>query len=131
MSAVQKIARVMKLPDGLQLYRGLGGLMDLPDRFWASDCHGCRGYAEWGFLSTTSNRATAIEYSGVKDGRPLAMLLQLTVGSVDRGACIAEFSQYPGEVCRLLCTLPPAECWGTRGRPPRTRLCFAAQPNVL
>jgi hypothetical protein len=89
----------MKLPDGLQLYRGLGGLMDLPDRFWAADRHGCRGYVEWGFLSTTSNRATAIEYSGVKDGRPLAMLLQLTVGSVDRGACIAEFSQYPGEVC--------------------------------
>ena len=33
-SAVVKIARVMKLPSGLELYRGLGGLMELPDSFY-------------------------------------------------------------------------------------------------
>ena len=90
-SAVQKIARVMKLPEGLPLYRGLGGLMELPELFFGPDKDGCRGYVEWGFLSTTSNRSTAIEYPGVKDGKPLAMVLQVTVGSVDRGACIADF----------------------------------------
>ena len=29
-SALQKIARIMKLPVGLKLYRGMGGRMDLP-----------------------------------------------------------------------------------------------------
>ena len=33
-SAVVKIARVMKLPSGLELFRGLGGLMELPDSFY-------------------------------------------------------------------------------------------------
>ena len=33
-SAVVKIARVMKLPPGLELYRGLGGLAELPESFY-------------------------------------------------------------------------------------------------
>ena len=39
MSAVQKISRVTKLPDGLKLYRGLGGMI-LPRQFWEhySEC---------------------------------------------------------------------------------------------
>ncbi len=60
-SAVIKIARAMKLPSGLELFRGLGGLTELPDSFFRVDANGCRGYAEWGFLSTTSNRAVAVE----------------------------------------------------------------------
>ncbi len=60
-SAVVKIARAMKLPPGLELFRGLGGLMELPDSFARPDANGCRGYMEWGFLSTTSNKAVAIE----------------------------------------------------------------------
>jgi hypothetical protein len=54
-SAVQKIARVMKLPEGLKLYRGMGGLMDLPQSFFHSDEQGRKGYVEWAFMSTTSN----------------------------------------------------------------------------
>ena len=61
LSAVVKVARVMKLPEGLELFRGLGGLMGLPESFRRADEHGCRGYMEWGFLSTTSHRATAIQ----------------------------------------------------------------------
>jgi hypothetical protein len=60
-SAVIKIARVTKLPAGLELYRGLGGLAQLPDSFFQTDANGCRGYAEWGFLSTTSNETIAVE----------------------------------------------------------------------
>ncbi len=60
-SAVVKIARVMKLPSGLELFRGLGGLMALPDSFFRADSNGCRGFMEWGFLSTTSNKTIAIE----------------------------------------------------------------------
>ncbi len=53
-SAVQKIARAMKLPSGLRLFRGLGGLMDLPKEFFAADPQGRKGFVEWGFMSTTS-----------------------------------------------------------------------------
>ncbi len=60
-SAVVKIGRVMRLPIGMELYRGLGGFADLPDSFFQADEHGCRGYLEWGFLSTTSNKAVAIQ----------------------------------------------------------------------
>lgn len=60
-SAVVKIARVMRLPPGLELFRGLGGRMDLPDSFRRADANGRRGYAEFGFLSTTSDREVAIQ----------------------------------------------------------------------
>jgi hypothetical protein len=55
-SAVQKLARVMKLPQGLRLFRGTGGRMALPDHFCKADPRGCKGYVEWGFMSTTANR---------------------------------------------------------------------------
>ena len=54
-SAVQKVARVMKLPEGIQLYRGMGGLMDLPLQFFRVDAQGVKGFVEWGFMSTTSD----------------------------------------------------------------------------
>ncbi len=97
-SAVVKVARAMHLPPGLELYRGLGGLTELPDSFLRADRHGCRGYMEWGLLSTTSSRATAVDYSGAGEGRPLPMMITTRVGSIDRGACIKELSQYPTEV---------------------------------
>jgi hypothetical protein len=55
-SAVQKIAREMKLPEGLRLYRGLGGLVDLPKGFFTADPQGRKGFVEWGFMSTTSDK---------------------------------------------------------------------------
>jgi hypothetical protein len=88
--------QVMKLPLGLKLYRGLGGLMELPEIFYKQDMHGRCGYMEFAFLSTTAEQAVAMEYSGVKDGRPHAMVLEIEIDSVNRGACIADFSQYPG-----------------------------------
>jgi hypothetical protein len=60
-SAVIKIARSTRLPLGLELFRGLGGLAELPESFFHIDANGCRGYAEWGFLSTTSNKEVAVE----------------------------------------------------------------------
>ena len=65
-SAVMKIARVMRIPEGTKLYRGLGGLMELPDSFFNAHNNGCRGFAEWGFMSTTSNKQVALQYSGVR-----------------------------------------------------------------
>ena len=73
-SAVVKISRVMKLLPGTPLYRGLGGAMDLPHSFSKVDRHGCSGFLDWGFMSTTSSLATAVEYSGAKQDRPLPMV---------------------------------------------------------
>jgi hypothetical protein len=55
-SAVQKIARAMKLPEGLRLFRGMGGQMDLPKEFFAANPHGIKGFVDWGFMSTTSDK---------------------------------------------------------------------------
>ena len=96
-SAVQKIARSTKLQEGLKLYRGLGTTLDFPDSFFKSDRLGCRGFVEWGFVSTTADKDVAFQYSGLEDGRQLPMVLEITVGSVARGACIREVSQYPHE----------------------------------
>ena len=97
-SGIMKISRSMRLPSGLVLYRGLGGLAELPDEFYEADEHGCLGYTEYGFLSTSSNWETAVEYSGAGEGKPLPMVIQTRASSIDRGACIKDLSQYPGEV---------------------------------
>jgi hypothetical protein len=112
-SAVQKIARVMPLKEGLTLYRGLGGPVSLPRGFFKSDVNGCRGFVEWGFMSTTANKEVAIDYSEArkksgkdassKDWRgagrgSLPIVLVVRVSAVDRGACIRDFSQYMQEV---------------------------------
>ena len=60
-SAVQKVARVMKLPEGTQLYRGMGGLMDLPEQFFRADAQGRKGFVEWAFMSTTSDPAVKLD----------------------------------------------------------------------
>ena len=96
-SAIQKLSRSVRIPDGTKLYRGLGGTLDLPDRFYSADVQGCKGFAEWGFMSTTSNRKVALQYSGVAEGKPKCVVLELCVGAVDRGACLQKFSQYQGE----------------------------------
>ena len=117
-SAVMKISRVMRLPPGLELYRGLGGLAELPGSFYAPDEHGRVGYMEYGFLSTTSHRETAVEYSGAGEGRPLPMVIQTSASSIDRGACIKDLSQYPGEV-QPAC-LVPCVCCANLSRPDRS-----------
>jgi hypothetical protein len=39
-----------------------------------------------------------VQYSGAGKDKPLPTLLVTVTGAIDRGACIAELSQYPGEV---------------------------------
>jgi hypothetical protein len=100
-SAIQKLSRCMNIPLGMLLFRGLGGTLDFPDSFNRADARcvtpNALGYTEFGFMSTTAERGVAIEYSGVKDGKPKASILQIRPSSVDRGADISEFSQYPAE----------------------------------
>ena len=95
-SAVMKISREARLPAGTRLYRGLGGDKTLPAFFYRSDARGRRGALEWGFMSTTASKAVAVQYSGVREGRPFPTVLEMEVGAVDRGAVISALSQYPG-----------------------------------
>ncbi len=96
-SAVQKLSRFMNMPPGMQLYRGLGGTLELPDSFYNADENGCTGFTEFGFMSTTADRTVAVQYSGVKDNKPQASIFEIHPNAIDRGADISDFSQYPGE----------------------------------
>ena len=96
-SAVQKLSRCMNIPAGMMLYRGLGGTLELPDSFTIADPNGCKGYCEFGFMSTTADRSVAVQYSGVKDKKPQASIMEIRPNAIDRGADISDFSQYPGE----------------------------------
>jgi ankyrin repeat protein len=100
-SAVQKLSRCMDIPSGTLLFRGLGGSMELPDTFFvpSSKCvtPNALGYCEYGFMSTTADRKVAVQYSGVEQGKPKASIMEIHPNSVDRGADISDFSQYPQE----------------------------------
>jgi ankyrin repeat protein len=100
-SAVNKLSRCMNIPPGTLLYRGLGGTLEFPDRFTRADpscaTPNALGFLEYGFMSTTADKSVAMQYSGVKEGKPRAGILQISPNSVDRGADISEFSQYPAE----------------------------------
>ncbi len=76
-SAVTKISRVTKIPDGLVLYRGLGGV-HLPDSFLKGGEAGFKCFVEWGFMSTTSNKDIAVQYTGIAKGRCFPSLLQVS-----------------------------------------------------
>jgi ankyrin repeat protein len=100
-SAINKLSRCMDIPPGTLLYRGLGGTLEFPDSFYRATAKcttpNALGFLEYGFMSTTAERSVAVQYSGVKERRPRACIMQIRPNSVDRGADVSEFSQYPGE----------------------------------
>ena len=107
-SAIQKIARVAAIREGTTFYRGLSRRMELPDAFFRPDAMGRRGFAEWGFLSTTSSKEVALAYSySGDDGQadptaPMPIIICISSSALDRGASIQAFSQYP--------EVPPLKC---------------------
>jgi ankyrin repeat protein len=97
-SAVQKLSAVTVITDGLRLFRGTGGLSYLPKHFTEPDEFNCRGMTEWGFMSCSEDKDIALQYSGVVEGKPHAMVLEIEPNCIDRGAVVSELSQYPREV---------------------------------
>ena len=97
-SAVQKLSRVSRIEPGMQLYRGISANVRLPKLLSECDEFGCTGFTEWGFMSTSSEMKVALSYAKAQKGAGLRpTLLVFTAGSVDRGADIRVFSQYPHE----------------------------------
>jgi hypothetical protein len=92
-SAIQKLSRTVIVPPGTLLYRGMGGTLEMPDCFYSTDKHGCSGYCEMAFMSTSASRSEAISYSGLTKGKPKASIMVIHPSSVDRGAYISDFSQ--------------------------------------
>ena len=71
--------------------------MQFPESFFKADENGFLGYMEVGFISTTSDKQVALQYSGIFDGKPEPTVIEFVPSSVCRGACVREFSQYPAE----------------------------------
>ena len=71
-----------------------------------------RGGVEFGLMSTTTDRDTAVAYSGVKKKR--GTVFEILAGRIDVGASISFLSQYPGEdeflmqplCCLEVCSVP-------------------------
>ena len=99
-SAVMKLARHVRIPEGRLLYRGLGGTLELPDSFFKADSLGRSGFCEWSFMSTTEDKKVALQYSGVGEKRPAPTVMVMCTSAVDRGACIREYSQHPQVILR-------------------------------
>ena len=97
-SAVLKLQRKnVEMPENLILYRGLGRAV-LPPEFYGSVKEpGVKGLTEFGFMSSTRVKAVATHYSKVAEGNPLATVLSMQCGAVDRAAPITMFSQFPAE----------------------------------
>ena len=70
--------------------------MTLPPFFSMPDENGCFGMMETGFMSTTSKLSTAVYYSNI-DRSKAPKIFRIKACSVDRGADISLYSQYPRE----------------------------------
>eukprot|EP00292_Cryptomonas_paramecium_P001805 CAMPEP_0113684470 /NCGR_PEP_ID=MMETSP0038_2-20120614/14023_1 /TAXON_ID=2898 /ORGANISM="Cryptomonas paramecium" /LENGTH=963 /DNA_ID=CAMNT_0000604227 /DNA_START=13 /DNA_END=2904 /DNA_ORIENTATION=- /assembly_acc=CAM_ASM_000170 len=92
-SGVTKLSRTTVIPDNRLVFRGLGGMI-LPKKFWKSE-DGFRGGVEMGFMSTTTDRSVAMQYSGALQNR--GTVFEIAAGRIDAGADISWASQYADE----------------------------------
>jgi uncharacterized protein len=106
-SAIKKLQGLAAEEPSTRLYRGLGGLSVAA---FAASC----GFTDKAFMSTTKDRESALEYSGVHKGL-VGTVLCIETSTTNNGAVISEFSQYPGEeetvwnACSFLQHLPGRE----------------------
>ena len=111
-SVVVKMARLTKV---VPLFRGWTGAT-LPRSFFEPDAMGVCGGVEYGFSSTTTDRAQAVLYAKGK----ASTLLELEMGIVDRGADFSWLSECaprrpPPPVCpRRPCVHPTSLARATR-----------------
>ena len=104
-SAVLKLSKLTK---AAPVYRGFTGAT-LPASFFKPNEENVCGGIEYGFSSTTTERAQAVHYAAGK----ASTVLELQMGMIDRGADISWLSQYPHEREVLLPPLTGVEAFGT------------------
>ena len=103
------IVKSSKLTRAAKVYRGIAGGL-LPDSFWTANEQGVKGGIESAFMSTTFDREVAMHYAS-QPGRP-ALVFEMQLGMIDRGAELGWISQYPFE-CECLFAPLTGECWRT------------------
>jgi NLR family CARD domain-containing protein 3 len=89
------IVKLSKLTIATKVYRGVGGGV-LPESFWRPNEQGVKGGIELAFMSTTFERGVAMKYAKSDSGKP-ALVFEMQMGMVDRGAELGWVSQYPHE----------------------------------
>ena len=104
------VVKVGKVTRADKVYRGISGAL-LPDEFWAANEHGVRGGVEAAFMSTTTNRAVALEYGA---GNGVGLIFEIQQGMLSRGADLQWLSQYPAEAEILFAPLAGLEVQSTR-----------------
>jgi hypothetical protein len=108
-SGIRKLGRVEPIPKGRCVYRGLGGML-LPKCFHEPNELGCMGGVERAFMSTTTKREIAVQYSGNKT----PTIFQISIGQIDMGASLNILSQYAGEEEILMPPLSNLEVVGPK-----------------
>ena len=106
------IVKTSKLTRATKVYRGLCGGA-LPRSFLEANAQGVRGGIEDAFLSTTFDRDVAMQYATSRPGKP-AVVFEIQMGMIDRGAELQWISQYPHERECLFAPLTGLEVQHTR-----------------
>ena len=105
-SCVLKLSKLTKL---CTVYRGFTDAV-LPSSFFTPNDDGVCGGVEWGFTSTSADKAQAAHYAAGK----ASTLFTNRMGMVDRGADLSWLSQYPHEREILFPPLVGLEVLGTK-----------------
>ena len=84
-----------KLTKARKIYRGVAGGL-LPESFWRPNEQGVKGGIERAFMSTTFEREVAVAYAASSAGKS-ALVFEIQMGMIDRGAELGWISQYPHE----------------------------------
>eukprot|EP00325_Prymnesiales_sp_UTEX-LB-985_P002783 CAMPEP_0174705770 /NCGR_PEP_ID=MMETSP1094-20130205/8869_1 /TAXON_ID=156173 /ORGANISM="Chrysochromulina brevifilum, Strain UTEX LB 985" /LENGTH=1050 /DNA_ID=CAMNT_0015903971 /DNA_START=465 /DNA_END=3614 /DNA_ORIENTATION=+ len=86
------VLKLSKLTRACKAWRGFTGAT-LPSSFFDANEEGVRGGIEFGFSSTTIDRAQALHYASGN----ASTIFEMEMGMIDRGADMSWLSQYPHE----------------------------------
>ena len=109
------VLKLSKLAVATKVYRGLKGA-SLPPNFFKPNKYGICGGVEFGFTSTSRNKAEALAYATMAAHGKAAScptIFEMDQGMVSRGADVSIFSQYPHESEVLFSPLLGVEVLGT------------------
>jgi hypothetical protein len=124
-SAILKLSKQTK---AAAVYRGITGAT-LPTSFFEPNEDGVCGGIEFGFTSTTPDRAVAIGYAA----NVASTVIEAHMGMIDRGADISWLSQVPAAVLALAvlpaALIQPSSAMGLTEPPPPTQ--FAHEREVV
>ena len=120
-SACVKLSKLTKVQ---RVYRGVAG-GTLPPTFWHKNEWNVAGGVETSFMSTTLDRSVAVHYAGgdaAAEGAEggdapsagAALVFEIQMGMINRGADLSWLSQYPHEAEILFAPLTGVEVTGTR-----------------